>query len=100
MLGKYSLSNFKLPGGTYNGHVEEHMGYLQRRKFIVNEFGFWDFGDGRGSADSAFRRNNEFGYLLRDAVSLFGAPATVGSSKKASLSRSTFATSTRCIQEI
>ena len=61
VLGKYSLSDFKLPGGTYNGHVEEHMGYLQRRKFIVNEFGFWDFGDGRGSADSAFRRNNEFG---------------------------------------
>ncbi len=61
VLGNYTLDDFNLAHGTYHGHVAEHMSFLQKRKFDVNEFGFWDFGDGKGSADNAFRRNNEFG---------------------------------------
>ena len=59
--GNYVLGDFDLPTGTYHGHVEDHMSFLRKRKYMVNEFGFWDFGDGRGSADSSVRRNNEFG---------------------------------------
>ena len=61
VLGKYALGDSDLPQGTYHGHIDQHMSWLKRRKFLVNEFGFWDFGDGRDAADSAFRRNNEFG---------------------------------------
>ena len=61
VLGNYALGDFDLPTGTYHGHVEDHMSFLRKRKYMVNEFGFWDFGDGRGSADSSVRRNNEFG---------------------------------------
>ena len=79
VLGQYALGAFKLSSGTYNGHVQELLSYLQRRKFLVNEFGFWDFGDGRDSADTPFRRNNEFGisyamlfhYLRTGDVSFF-----------------------------
>ena len=59
-LGNYAVGDFQLPTGTYHLYVQEHMTYLQRRNFLANEFGFWDFGDG-GQPDSAFRRNNEFG---------------------------------------
>ena len=61
VLGNYAVNDCVLPGGSYDGYVGEHMSYLQRRKFLVNEFGFWDFGDGRGSSEDTFRRNNEFG---------------------------------------
>ena len=61
VLGRYILGDYPLPQGTYHGYVTAHMSHLQKRKFRINEFGFWDYGDGRGSADSAFRRNNEFG---------------------------------------
>ncbi len=60
VLGRYAIDDFELDSGTYDGRLDELMGFLQKRKFKINEFGFWDFGDGRG-ADSAFRRNNEYG---------------------------------------
>jgi len=61
VLGQYAAYDVELTNGSYHAYLDKLLAFLRRRKFLFNEFGYWNFGDERGSADSNFWRNNEFG---------------------------------------